>query len=56
LPDFSGRTRDDLQTGYELAGSSGGTLLGKTYFTPAIPPEAAWLEVLVEDGTIRFGL
>jgi hypothetical protein len=48
--------RDDLQTSYELAGSSGGMLLGKTYFTPAIPPGATWLEVVVEYGIVRFEL
>jgi hypothetical protein len=48
--------RDDLQTSYELAGSSGGMLLGKTYFTPAIPAEATWVEVFVKHGTVRFEL
>ena len=48
--------RDDLQTSYELAGSSGGMLLGKTYFTPVIPPRATWLEVFVEYGIVRFDL
>ena len=46
---------DDLQTSYELAGSSGGMLLGKTYFMPVIPPEATWLEVLWIR-TVRFEL
>ena len=47
---------DDLRTSYTFVGSSGGMLLGKTYFTPAIPPEATWLEVLVEHGIVRFEL
>ena len=47
---------DDLQTRYEPAGSSGGMLLGKTYFTPAIPAEATWLEVSVKHGIVRFEL
>ena len=46
---------DDLQTRYEPAGSSGGMLLGKTYFTPAIPAEATWLEVSVKHGVVHFG-
>jgi hypothetical protein len=47
---------DDLQTRYEPVGSSGGMLLGKTYFTPAIPAEATWLEVSVKHGIVHFGL
>jgi hypothetical protein len=47
---------DDLQTSHELVGSSGGMLLGKTYFTPAIPAEATRLEVFVKHGSVRFEL
>jgi len=50
------RVRDDLRTSYELAGSSGAMLLGKAYFTPAIPAEATWLDVVVEYGIVRFEL
>jgi hypothetical protein len=37
------------------------TLVGKSragvsFFTPAIPADASWLEVLVKDGFVRFEL
>jgi hypothetical protein len=33
-----------------------GTLGGVSFFKPAIPAEAAWLDVLVKDGVVRFEL
>jgi hypothetical protein len=44
--------RDDLGTTYRLWGDSG----DGTKFTPAIPPEATWLEVHGPSETIRFDL
>jgi hypothetical protein len=56
--------RDDLGTHYDHAGMFSGSLDGGqsgasggvSYFTPAIPDEATWLEVLVADGFVRFDL
>ena len=31
-------------------------LLGKGYFTPAIPAAATWLEVFAKHGIVRFEL
>jgi hypothetical protein len=54
--EFALHPRDDVQTSYELAGSSGETLRRLTYFTPAIPAESTWLEVCSESGIVRFDL
>jgi hypothetical protein len=48
--------RDDLGTGYEHAGMFGGALGGISFYKPAIPSEASWLDVLIKDGFVRFDL
>jgi hypothetical protein len=53
--------RDDLHTRYELAGMFSGATLGGvsggvSFYKPAIPEGASWLEVLVKDGFVRFEL
>jgi hypothetical protein len=49
--------RDDLGTAYGIsAGGAAWTLGGISYFTPAIPADAAWLEVMTKAGVVRFDL
>jgi hypothetical protein len=49
--------RDDLGTPYGIyAGSAGWTFGGISYFTPAVPSDAAWLEVMTKAGVVRFDL
>jgi hypothetical protein len=53
--------RDDVGTTYYYAGMLGGTIPvaaggGISFYTPAIPDEASWLEVLVREGFVRFAL
>jgi len=53
--------RDDVGTHYYYAGMLGGTTHGAagggiSFYTPAIPDEASWLEVLVGEEFVRFEL
>lgn len=48
--------RDDLGTRYELVGMHSGTRHGFTMFKPAIPQNAASLDVLTKGGIVRFEL
>ena len=53
--------RDDVGTLYYYAGMLGGTAhgaagVGISFYTPAIPDKASWLEVLVGEGFVRFEL
>jgi hypothetical protein len=53
--------RDDVGTDYYYAGMLGGTIPvaaggGISFYTPAIPDEASWLEVVVREGFVRFEL
>jgi hypothetical protein len=54
--------QDDLRTRYESAGmfaggtADGSTFGGVSFFKPAIPAQASWLDVLVKDGFVRFDL
>jgi hypothetical protein len=53
--------RDDVGTRYYYAGMLGGSIPvaaggGISFYTPAIPGEASWLEVLVRDEFFRFEL
>jgi hypothetical protein len=48
--------RDDLGTQYQHAGIRGERLGGVSFFKPAIPAEATWLEIFVKDGIVRFEL
>ena len=53
--------RDDIGTRYYYAGMLGGTIPvaaggGITFYTPTIPDEASWLEVLVGEGSVRLQL
>jgi hypothetical protein len=52
---------DDIGTRYYYAGMLGGSIPvaaggGISFYTPAIPDDASWLEVLVREGTVRFQL
>jgi len=53
--------RDDLGTRYYYAGMLGGSIPvaaggGISFYTPAIPDESSWLEVLVREEFVRFEL
>jgi hypothetical protein len=48
--------KDDVGTQYDSFGMISGTSQGLTMFRPAIPAEAAWLDVLVKEGFVRFEL
>jgi hypothetical protein len=53
--------RDDAGTRYYYAGMLGGSIPaaaggGISFYTPAIPDETSWLEVLVREGVVRFEL
>jgi hypothetical protein len=53
--------RDDVGTSYYYAGMLGGSIPvaaggGISFYTPAIPDEASWLEVLVREEFVRFAL
>lgn len=53
--------RDDVGTTYYYAGMLGGAIPvaaggGISFYTPVIPGEASWLEVLVGEGFVRFEL
>lgn len=53
--------RDDVGTRYYYAGMLGGSIPvaaggGISFYTPAIPNETSWLEVLVREGVVRFEL
>lgn len=48
--------RDDVGTAYAPVATSGGVGKGWTKYSPAIPSEAAWLDLLTNSEPVRFGL